>query len=443
MSDTSYDPTQQDFDPVSFIQQQRRRTMANALTSLDASPEDAARAQDLSQATGAPPALVYGDLEGFERQHKAALTATLLKNNQFLAEYADSHPLAAKVSNDDWGNLDSLSQSLQKMWGRGAPRSALERGVAEADPSQVLGKAGQGILGGAVAGAKEGFGDELPGQWANIDSTNRLAWAINTTLGGLGETPFRLANAGIGAGVGAYLEFLNQMFGQERSPGDVTGFINSVLPGLIGAEGTPHPEAAEVIKKAGETYQNVKPYIEEGKVPPVGVDPIVDDLHKEQAKLDMKGLDENLKESGATSTRERSPELLANFIEQHTDSNIGISAEAVRKLYGDKVPEADDNLLGWVPKIQEQLALAETHGGDIEVPLADWLAKVDPDVAKELHDNIRVRPGGMTLEETKEPAAAEPIKPKKRLKKGSGNHKPLLVFTVRLLNLEISKLVNL
>jgi hypothetical protein len=403
VSDTSYDPTEQDFDPVSFIQRQRRATMANALTSLDASPEDAARAQDLSKATGAPPALVYGNLDGFEQQHKASLTATLLKNNQFLAEYADSHPLAAKVSNDDWGNLDSLSQSLQKMWGRGQPRGALAEGVVEAAPETVLAKAGQGILGGAVAGAQEGFGDELPGRYLSLDNQNRLAWAINTTLGGLGETVPRLVNAGVGAGVGAYLEFLNQMFGQERYPGDVTGFMNSALPGLIGAEGSVHPEAQEVIKKAGDVYQNVKHFIDEGKIPPVGVDPIVDDLHKEQAKLDIKGLDENLKEASSTATRERSSELLKNFIDQHTDGRIGINAEAIQRLYGDKLPEVDDGILGFIPDLQQQIVLAASHGGDVEVGLGDWLAKVDPEVAKELHDFIRVRPGGMTLEETKEP----------------------------------------
>ena len=91
---------------------------------------------------------------------------------------------------------------------------------------------------------------------------------------------------------------------------------------------------------------------------------------------------------------------------------VSAFAEAVRKLYGDKVPAPDDNLLGWVPGIQDQLALAEAHGGDVEVPLADWVAKVEPEVAKELHDDLRVRPGGMTINEIGEQKPVQLEEPK-------------------------------
>jgi hypothetical protein len=100
---------------MDFIVQQRQQAQAGAITSLDDSADDAARANDLSDATGTPPALVYGDLENFEKQHKAALTSQLLQNNGYLRDYVNSHPLAAKISNDDWGNLDSASQAFQKL----------------------------------------------------------------------------------------------------------------------------------------------------------------------------------------------------------------------------------------------------------------------------------------------------------------------------------------
>ena len=88
-------------DAASWIMAQRRSAQASALTSLDDNPDNAARAQELSKATGANPALVYSDLDGFEQQHKAALISTMLENNQQLRDYANGHPLAAKVSNDD------------------------------------------------------------------------------------------------------------------------------------------------------------------------------------------------------------------------------------------------------------------------------------------------------------------------------------------------------
>ena len=83
---------------------------------------------------------------------------------------------------------------------------------------------------------------------------------------------------------------------------------------------------------------------------------------------------------------------------------IGISADAVRRLYGDKAPEADDNLLGWIPNLDRQLRSAGQFD-DIEVPTKLFISKIDPEVYKTLHDDIRSRPGAMTIEETKAPEA--------------------------------------
>ena len=58
-------------------------------------------------------------------------------------------------------------------------------------------------------------------------------------------------------------------------------------------------------------------------------------------------------------------------------------------------------MLGWHEGIAEQLATAKLYGGDIEVPMAGWLSKVDPEVQKALRDDIRLRPGGLTLNEAK------------------------------------------
>jgi len=70
------------------------------------------------------------------------------------------------------------------------------------------------------------------------------------------------------------------------------------------------------------------------------------------------------------------------------------------------------------------MASAEGVGGDIRVPLADWLAHVDKDVAKELHDNIRVRDGGLTLEEAKGLEPKEVIADPLQLARGAGGFEP-------------------
>jgi len=106
------------------------------------------------------------------------------------------------------------------------------------------------------------------------------------------------------------------------------------------------------------------------------------------------------------------------------DREIGIDAEAVRALYGDKVPEVGDNILGWVPDLAERLAAAEGIGGDIRVPLADYLARVDPDVAKGLHDHLRLRDNGLTIEETRGLQSKEVIADPLQLVRGSGGLEP-------------------
>ena len=100
----------------------------------------------------------------------------------------------------------------------------------------------------------------------------------------------------------------------------------------------------------------------------------------------------------ATETIKRSPDAVEAFLSGPLEGRtIGISADAVRELYGEKFPELNDGKLGWVQNIEQQLRLAEHTGGDIEVPLAGWLARVDPAVAKQLEEHLRIRPQGMTL----------------------------------------------
>lgn len=376
---------------MDWIVRQRQAAQSAAISGLGDSAEDAGRAQELSEATGANPALIYGNLEGFEQQHKAALTSALLTNNQYLRDYANSHPLAAKISNDDWGQLDTVSQALK-------PFSGSSLGKAIDAPYSVVGAAAKGF--------REGFGSEPMGSWLPTDAgLNKMAWAEMTAVG----YPLEMAGrvfSGIVEGAKQGSVQLQTAFGTdpnvaERRSNEVAALVEAELGGLTGRH-IPTEVAEPIIRQVSDAARTAKPYLDAGAEPPVGLHPVIDQVHSEQAKQDVKNLDDLFSEAQKSSTRERSPELFAHFVRQHTDSSIGIDVEALRKLYGDKVPEADDNILGWAPRIQEQMALAEAHGGDVEVPLADWLSKVDPEVAKELHDFIRVRPGGMTLDEAKE-----------------------------------------
>jgi GNAT superfamily N-acetyltransferase len=401
---------------LDWIVQQRRQAQATAITSLDDNPDDAAKAQDLSDATGTHPALVYGDLDNFQQQHKAALTSQLLQGNGHLRDYVNSHPLAAKVSNDDWGNLDQFSQTLSNLWERGKPKSTFEQNIAETEPSQVLGKfarPGAEAFGDAFQGKPGDWTEPVPGSYA-ADLKARYpqafggAQALATLFGLVPEAMVRLGAGLTGAAVAPVLQAATDAGINAPTPSQ---FMNEVLPGLIGihtpemAEGEAVPDAVKdkAGAETGDALRAAGPWIQQGELPPVGVHPLIDQAHIELAKQDAKALGDALKDAVATSTRERAPGLLADFAQQHTgDATIGIKADAIRELYGTKAPDANDGLLGWIPGLQDKLSSAEITGGDVQVPVSEYLAHIESEVHKELEDHIRVREGGFTPEEVKE-----------------------------------------
>lgn len=383
MSDTDTDPS---IDPSDFVLRDQRRTNAVAISSMDAEPDKAARAMELGDATGDHPELIYANLENYEAQHKATLTSALLNSNKYLRQYVDADSMNAKLSNDDYGNLDTVSEAVQKTIGPNKFSDWLK--------SDSLWKE-----------FWEGVGDQPLGSSAfrtqadwNYAKDHPIAGGIAASLATIGELVSRPASGVLNVlaqetGSNEPSALLEYLMMKGEGPGFSAGHFNAKLFEQIRQE-MPGPAA-----KLSDMATAIRPWIESGHEPPAGLHPEIDKLKYEQNKLDVDNLDESLQAAQTSATRERSPETFANFIRQHSDARIGISGDAVARLYGDKVPTVDDNILGWSPGIVEELETAKATGGDVNVPLADWLAKVDPEVAKELHDDIRVRPGAITKTE--------------------------------------------
>ena len=117
-------------DPANIISMSQRAAVGNVATSVDDNPDDAAQALKISGATGAPASVVYGDLDHHEAQLKARLSSAIVSANPLLQSYVNSHPMAAKVSNDDYGQLDAISQVLRKVApGQGYDGSILQAAV--------------------------------------------------------------------------------------------------------------------------------------------------------------------------------------------------------------------------------------------------------------------------------------------------------------------------
>jgi hypothetical protein len=372
-----------------------------AAASTGGNPDEAARAVQLGKLTGVPAPLVHNDVEGFEDRIKSKAAADITANNPQISRYLLSDPMAAKVSSDDYANLDAASEAMGKVAKPGIFQS-LARGVAGAyDVQQSISK-----------GFSEGFDwqgqKEQANQLYNLVDSPVWRGFVNTLLGpaAFGLTVTNQAFSGVidavAGGIGtAYEKFggqaaYQQITGHPGTAGDLTrDLISMAQVAMAGEMGKPHipPELNDIARAA----QKAKPFIKSGKSVPVGVDPKVDELNKAESDADLKALQEAMKTSQKSATLARSPEYFQKFAEQHFgEDTVGVSAEAATKLYGDKIPEPGDNLLGFVSDMASQLELAKATGSDVQVPTADLLAHMDPEVFKAIEDRIRVRPEGIT-----------------------------------------------
>jgi len=370
-----------------FFEVDRAQAASTAVFALNDKPDEAARAQELGDVTGVNPALIYPNVKQFEDQQKALVTKRLFDQNRFLREYVSNDPLAAKVSNDDWGQLDVVTEAVQK-------------------------HNKESILVNALRGFAEGFGEGgLGATWIKPEDMEKapLAASAWSVLGAPIEGFFRFGSGAItGIARAAEAAAVKAGLSPDDAKTQADNFIHAAGdPGLwaslgpvLHTVGQPFMMAAH--NAALREAAKIEPFTRDGRIPPPGISPITDALHVAQAESDAATLQAALKESVASATRERSPESFKRFMDHVVgDTEIGITPDAVRRLYGEKMPEAGDNILGWVPDIQQKLEIAEATGTDIRVPLADWLAKVDPTVAKELENDVRARPNGLTLEEAK------------------------------------------
>ncbi len=382
-----------DSDPIDFILSQQRFSRANAVLSLNDDPERAARAAELAESTGADPAVVYGDLDNWEAQHKAALTSQIISSNPRLQDYSNSSPLAAKVSNDDWGALDTVSHHLNEFLTRD-PRIASFMYSAK--------KFAEGAEAGFDA---EGFRKEYQRLYEYIDNPVwRVFVATNPVLVApeLASRAFSGAVTGVSAVVG---QALTDVTGSEAWGGRLARDVNQLVQVGLSGQGGFH--LAPELQGAARLAKKASPYLDARREPPPGLDPLLDQAKAQQALKAVAALEQMEKIAQESSTRERSPDAFAGFIAQHTDAKIGVSADSIRALYGEEVPAQGDGKLGFVPDLARKLEVAEATGGDVEITLADWLARVEPDVSKALRDGIRMQPEGLTPLEAAEPQGIE------------------------------------
>lgn len=390
-----------------------------ATTSLDKNPDDGVRALEISKATGIPAPAVLDDLDGYDSQLKAGLTSRIVSDNDVIAEYLRENPLADVVSNDDYGNMDNFARTVPG-------REFFDKVIAglEKTPAGrfLIVPAGAGIA-GAAKGAFEAFTVEKPDYGKIADAP----LAVRAAYGGA-DLGLRIIEAFGGAVSGGAMEAAGKfaeevgadVAGIERAKRDALAFVEDIM----GRASHMQPERiaeADITRRATEgqafadqaiaqtdALNRARPWVESGMEPPTRTAPEIDALKAEVNFNAVEAIYANHDAALQMLTKERSPELAAAYIKKfYGENSIGIPAERIAELYGDSVPEAGDGILGWVPDLAQQLEDGLATGGDVRIPLADWIANVDPQVANGLKPDMRVWSGGITATE-----AAGKVEPK-------------------------------
>lgn len=366
-----------------LILDQQQNAVGAAMSSFDDNPDDAARARDIERHTGVPGIAYLRDKDRADDQHRQMLTHEILQNSPALIDYINTHPLNAKISNDDWGALSQANEALKRF----APYGVI-----------------QNFSKGFREGFAEKFGplDQSVGEFlpqapqdkefiANHPVLAEGAAMVFATAGLLPKA-FGAANEGLRQGL---IETLTPSFGENFAKR-----LAREVAGMAEYEMMKSPDAGVHLLDA---IHGSRFHLAAGEDVPARTHPVMDTIKAEEAKRDAENFDDVIKETQATATAKRSPEALIDFLRTNPEATqIHISAEAIRKLYGDEVPTVEDGKLGFVPDLAQQLRMAGDYGSDIVVPTPEYVAKVDPEIHKALRDDIRLREQGLTLNESKE-----------------------------------------
>src|SRR5260221_9430551 len=375
-------------DIVRLHNSNRARTSMAVTAAISDSPDDAARAMELSRSSGVDGNIIYNDLDEFEKNFKAQMDGAIVRNNPHLEAFVRSNPMVPKLINDDYGTLDSLSSKLKLL-----------------DlPMKVL-RAPEAI-------GKMMWPDDPLVRFKEIDTTKDISTEdmhnhpLLSAIEASGQSIFQTLGAiqNTVADAVTNLTGVRDVGAMVQSAG-MTGRAHDHLGPAIGEHN------AKLIRDLDQASVNM--WLRNDRKPPTGVLPDYDAYLLDRNAKDIDALGEVISDAQQSTLRERNADLLASYVRQHSDADVGISVEGVAALYGDKVPLPDDGILGWVPNLAEQLEAAKRSGDDIHVPLGDLAAKMEPEVFKALADDIRVRPDGITKREadlTKEAVQPPPIR---------------------------------
>lgn len=349
---------------------------ARAVVSANDNGDEAAKALKISKSTGIPAPVVASDIPSYDA-HAKEQAAVKAVENPAIAAYVNSHPMAAKVSGDDYPMLDEVSQYIQNL-----------------QQDKINGKAQVGL----VQGIPEivGMLGSAPGREKLYNALSELPHALSEGILDFFKTPGQVLSGetnlstpqgldkGISMGIGLALGGSDIRLGKVPTAPGTVGFDDfmSTLRGM-----QTRAEMDAFLKSKAEANS-----------PPGAL------LQIEKAKAGADALDGAVEAAQESKTKIRSPDMFEEFAAAHGDSMVHLPAETVAELYAKegKVPAGGDGLLGFIPDLPAQMERGLETGGEISVPLSKYLANVDPSVHEGLREDVRLHDDGVTLTEAKE-----------------------------------------
>lgn len=340
--------------------------------------EEAAKAVQLGKKMNLPATVVQSDLPGYDATLRSK-TASQAVANPALEKYVNGNPMAAQVSSDDWDKMEEASATLRAL-----------------HPELMRGKASTGVLAAVPEIAQ--LLQDAPGRSKLYDALTQLPAALGHGIMDFFTTPGKVASGevnlttqqgldqGIGFGIGVALGGRDIKVG--RSAGPTPGMsspadIDSFLGTLKGMQSRAEIDAFLRSKEQG---------------PPGSM------LMIEHARAGSEALDAAVQTAQESKTKQRSPELFAEAAAAHEPGSVHIDAGKMLELYQKegKVPAEGDGLFGFVPDLAAKVQDAAATGGEVTIPVSQYIAHVDPAVHEGLRDNVRLHEDGVTPAEAVE-----------------------------------------
>lgn len=334
-------------------------------------PEPAAKAFNLAQDTGVPASIISGDLDGFQQTTNRQRAAFAISQNSLISDYVARNKSAADVSNDDYDKLDNLSQKVHGL-------SAWDRFQKLQDfRFNVNASLGRDIYKAAESLVTSGYR-----MWQD-------AQAIQPGQS-LSDLPPERQREYIGASMEA------ATFGSIFSP-------MSMRARPLTAEKAPKPGEVSLDEffatlRGMKTRAEIDAFLNKGAKTPGPEQPLAIEFQGNRTKAEASAFDQAMQAATETATRERAPGLLEDFVRGHETDTVRLPAQAIADVYAaeGKVPAKGDGLFGFVPNLQQKLALGLNTGAEIQVPVASYLAHVDPTVHEKVKENIRFTEDGLS-----------------------------------------------